>query len=238
VTVTTNKFVFTVLLAGVVALLALLHVYVVRDDGGAYLLWNGHDADLFVCNSPRGFRISYLRYPWVILEQYLNAPPLPDNEKMSAAVIHVTSSAVERYDLDVPEGSIPPSIQTPIAGEIYANCEGSLCKWAGTHFEPASEEERRRLDGLDRLIPNDIDGGANRWSKRSIGYALHDYQFSVGLGQDVTLKAELTNTQKAAYSKSSVYVLRTGKAPQRIWYLDGYPKSVSRAEYNQLFQRR
>ena len=233
--VSISKVIVISLVAGGVVALAFLPIYYVRIDGGADLLWNGNEADLFVYSFPRGFRISYLTYPWVVVKQLLGAPPLPDNEKLSAAVIHITSSAVNRYDLDVPEGSIPPSMQTPIAGEIYANCQGSLCKWAGTHFESASEEERRQFDGINRLIPNDIDSGANGWSKRSIGYALHDYQFSIGLGQEVTINVAVTNSQKAAYSRSSVSVLHNRQAPEGVWHQDGYPKRVTKAGYEQLF---
>jgi hypothetical protein len=231
----TKKFVWILLLAGVVALLATIDTHIVRDDGGADLLWNRNEADLFVYSYHRGFRISYLTYPLVILKQYLNGPPLPDNEKLSAGVIHVTSSGIKRYDLDLTEGALPPSLQTPWAGQIYANCRGSLCRWAGTHFEPASEEEKQKLDGLNRLVPNDIDGGADGWSKRAISYASHDYQISVEVGRDATLHVDVKNAQKAAYSKISVDLVHTGQAPERVWYQDGYPKRVSKAEYQQLF---
>jgi hypothetical protein len=232
-----NKTVMLVLLAGVVALLATIDIHVVRVDSGAYLLWNGSEADLFVHSYHRGFRISYLTYPWVVFKQYLNAPPQPDDEQLSAAVIHVTSSRIKRYDLDLPGDALPPSLQTPFAGEIYANCRGSLCRWAGTHFEPASEDEKKKLDGLNRLVPNDIDGGADGWSKRGIGCGLHDNQFSVEVGREATLHVDVKNAQKAAYCTVSVDLVRTGQAPEKVWYQEGYPKKVSKSEYQQLFQR-
>jgi len=228
---TDRKTIFGWLLLGAIAILLIPQVYGIREDGGADLLWNDKEAYLFVYENYRGFRIRYLTYPWVIVKQYLfYAPPDPDDEHVSAAVFHVTSAGIERYSLD----SAGASLQTPFEGQIYANCHGSLCKWAGTHFEPASEDERRKLDGLNRLAPNDING-ADGWSKRRIAYELHDYQFSVG--KDAKLEVHVTNAAKAAYSRMSVVLLRPGQSPEKVWYRDGYPRRVSKAEYDQLFHR-
>jgi hypothetical protein len=42
---------------------------------------------------------------------------------------------------------------TPMDGRIWVNWPtiGGLCWWAGDHFEPATPEERQRLDGLNHL---------------------------------------------------------------------------------------
>jgi hypothetical protein len=93
-----RKAVWILLLAGFLILLAINDIHFIRNDGGAYLLWNGNEADLFVHNYQRGFRISYLTYPLVVLKEYFGAPPLPDDEKLSAAVIHVTPFGIKRYD--------------------------------------------------------------------------------------------------------------------------------------------
>lgn len=228
-----RKIVPSLLVVGAIAILCISQVYTIREDGGADLLWDKSEGYLFVYENYRGFRISYLAYPWVVFKQYLNAPPDPDDEYVSAAVFHITSAGIERYSLDLPAASL----ETPFEGQIYANCNGSLCKWAGAHFEPASEEERRKLDGLNRLAPNDIDDGPDGWSKRRIGLALHDYQFSVGIGKVAKLDVDVTNAERAAYSRMSVVLLRPGQSPEKVWYRDGYPRRVSKAEYDQLFHR-
>src|SRR5271166_2314522 len=204
-----RKIVLSLLVVGAIAILCISQVYTIREDGGA---------DLLGAKS----------------EGYLNAPPDPDDEYVSAAVFHITSAGIERYSLDLPAASL----ETSFEGQIYANCNGSLCKWVGAHFEPASEEERRKLDGLNRLAPNDIDDGPDGWSKRRIGLALHDYQFSVGIGKVAKLDVDVTNAERAAYSRMSVVLLRPGQSPEKVWYRDGYPRRVSKAEYQQLFQRR
>lgn len=230
-----RKTVFGWLLLVAIGILCIPQVYTIREDGGADLLWNDNEAYLFVYDNYRGFRTNYLTYPWIIVKQYLfYAPPDPDDEHVSAAVFHITSAGIERYSLD----SAGSSLQTPFEGKIYANCHGSLCKWAGTHFEPASEEERRMLDGLNRLAPNDIDGGPDGWSKRRIGLALHDYQFSVGVGKEDKLEINVTNDRKAAFSRMSVDLLRPSHSPEQVWYHDGYPRWVTKAEYERLFQSR
>jgi hypothetical protein len=85
-------------------------------------------------------------------------------------VIRVTPSAVERHvlKLDEREPWTGPGWYTPKRGHIYENypaLEG-LCFWAGDHFEPATQEERRGFNGVDGLTEKDFDSG---WSSRAFG---------------------------------------------------------------------
>src|SRR5271165_3272350 len=203
-------------------------IYAIRDDCGGDLLWNADEAYLFMGVARRGFRISYLDYPWVMLKELLYGVRLPDDQRTSVTVVHITASGTEH---DVVQMLDEQPANTPIRyarrqGYIYANCEGHLCKWTGNKFETATEEEQRRLDGTSQLDEKHMEEG---WSKRSRGAASTDYQFAVDVGH--TLILEVTNKlpDQSRRSIVSVDVVRPGRAPERAWYLDGRPRRVSRA---------
>ena len=216
----------------VIAASAALQMYYIREDSGGDLLWSADEAYLFMGETRRGFHLSYLEYPWMMFKEYLRAPPFPNENRASLTVIRVTPNAVERHVLDV-EGNAP-DLLTPVGRTIYANCQGTLCKWSGTRFEPATEEERRRLDNINRLSAIDIEN-VNGWSKRGVGATSGDNHFSVELGRQATLSVKQGNVYKSAYDSASVDLLRPGQAAERLWYIDGYPHRVSKSEYEQTF---
>ena len=45
-----------------------------------------------------------------------------------------------------------PDLFTPFEGHIYANCQGTLCKWNETNFEPATEDEGQKLNGITTFL--------------------------------------------------------------------------------------
>lgn len=227
-------FVVLVVLSSLVAL-AFSNIYYIREDSAGTLLWSADEAYLFMSVVRRGFRIGYLEYPWVIFKQYLNAPPFPDDRRVSVVVIRVTASAVERQVVDFPMNSDHgPTFLTLLEKSIYANCQGVLCRWTGTRFELASDTEQRRLDGINRLsVPNF--SGVEGWSRQGVGSVTGDSQFLADVGGKVTLVVNLGNSTKSAYSSASVDLLRSGQVPQRIWYLDGNPRSISKKEYQNRF---
>lgn len=212
-------------------------IYAIRDDDGDHLMWNSKEAYLFMDVARRGFRISYLEYPLVILKELLYGVRLPDDERTSVTVVHITASGVEQHVvemLDEPPANTP-ILYTPLQGYIYANCEGHLCKWTGNKFETATQEEQRRLDGTNQLDEKNMDKG---WSKRGFGEASTDYQFAVDVGQ--TFKLEVTNKlpDRTRRSIVSVDVVRPGHPPEAIWHLDGRPRRVSKMEYEHAFEKR
>ena len=215
--------------------LAFSKIYYIREDSAGTLLWNANEAYLFMSVVRRGFRIGYLEYPWVIFKQYLNAPPFPDDRRVSLVVIRVTGSAVERQVVDFPRDTDhAPTLLTPFDKSIYANCQGVLCRWTGTRFEPASDTEQRRLDGTNRLsVPNF--NGVEGWSRQGVGAVAGDSQFSADVGGKVSLVVKLGNIYKSAYSSASVDLFRPGRAPERIWYLDGNPRRIGKKEYQNWF---
>ena len=211
-------------------------IYAIRDDCGGDLLWNADEAYVFMNVARRGFRISYVEYPWVILKELLNGVRGPDDERTSVAVVHITASGVEHHVVEMldEEPANTPDFYTPRDAYIYANYHGSLYKWTGNKFEAATEEEQRRLDGTNQLDEKHMEKG---WSKRGFGAASTDYQFAVDVGQ--TFKLEVTNKQPDRSRRSivSLDVVRPAQAPETIWHLDGRTRRVSRAEYEHAFAR-
>jgi hypothetical protein len=174
----------------VVILAATFHVYAVDEGAGGLLMWSRTEAYLFVQVSRRGYYASLLRFPWVLFKTFViggfAAVELTDDERASLVVIRVTDSGAERHVVKLNREEAggrggDPSKYTPLEGRIYAYCpwvigtfmqdghaagndmDHGLCWWAGDHFEKATDEERRRLDGIKRLTTTDFSGV---WSRR------------------------------------------------------------------------
>lgn len=92
----------------------------------------------------QGSHFRYVEYSWVALKEYFYAPPFPNDQVVSDMVIRVTPSVIERRIVDFSEetGNHPDYI-TPFEDGFYAQCPGViLCKWTGSSFVTATEEER------------------------------------------------------------------------------------------------
>lgn len=240
-----------IILAGVGAA-TVLRIYLIREDSGGDVLWNSNEAYLFIGVSRRGVHKSYLEYPWMIFKEYVGGVAIPDNEHGSVTVIHVVPSGVEQHIVEVADASpgSGPGEYTPFEGRIYANYPtlGGLCRWAGDHFERATEEESKRL--VSSSFP-DVKGRSNRvfgltsgpldnvggWSKRGIGGGPANVfaRFATNVGGQFTLSEKGEPVDHTRYTAVSIYIQRPGQAPERIWYLDGHPRRVTRAEYERIF---
>jgi hypothetical protein len=214
---------------------AFSKIYYLRQYAGGSLVWHRDEAYLFLFESRVGYRINYVEYPWVLLGEYLNSPPFPDDHRFLLTVIRATPSAVERRVVEFGDRpGIFPQYLTPFGERIYARCPGDiLCKWTGIDFEAATQEEQRDLDGVHRLDAA-VDGELNGWSKRGVGPAPHD-QFAVEVGKRFTLSVKNGATNKREQPKISIDLLRPGQPSERIWYHDGTPGYVSQMEYENKF---
>lgn len=214
---------------------AFSKIYYLRQYAGGSLVWHRDEAYLFLFESRLGYRINYVEYPWVLLGEYLNSPPFPDDHRFLLTVIRVTPSAVEPRVVEFGDrDEFFPHYLTPFGERIYARCAGDiLCKWTGIDFEAATEEEQRDLGGVHRL-DTAVDGELNGWSKRGVEPAPHD-QFAVEVGKQFTLSIKNGATNKGEQPKISIDVLRSGQPSERIWYHDGTPGYVSQIEYENKF---
>jgi hypothetical protein len=240
----TNAVISTlVVLLAVILAASVLKVYLLREDSGGDVLWNANEAYLFIGVAYRGGHMSYLGYPWMILRESVGGVTGFNNESRSVTVIHITPSGLEKHVIEVaaaPPGSWPGEY-TPFEGQIYANYPeiGGLSRWAGDHFEPATAEEQQRLGGISRLSAVDftnVDG----WSKHGIGEGPQGLfaRSTTDVGGRFTISEKGEPVGHTGYATVSIYQQRPGAPPERIWYLDGHPRRVSRAEYESVFGQR
>ncbi len=237
-----NKLKLTVLIAVLVIGVGVLvfgKIYLIRDDSGGDLLWDGSEAYLFMDVRHRGFQIGYLEFPWVVLKELLYGVRGPDDQRTSVTVVHITASGVDRHVVEAldEEQANTPDLYTPFEGYIYANYHGSLCKWTGNKFETATAEEQRRLDGTNRLVATDIEKDTAGWSKRGFGEAVSDYEFAVEVGGKFTLHVTNKRLGRSGGAVVSVTLARPGQPVEDVWRVDGRPRRVSKTEYQIAFKR-
>ena len=198
-------------------------VYLLREYVGGAVLWNANEAYFLVDIIHEGLPVSLLRYPWFFVKAYLGASDLPDDERASLLVIRVTSSGVEHHVLKL-EGRTygnpgrNPYQYSALDDHIYANCPplDGLCRWAGDHFEPATPEERRRLDGINRLAKGETDKGENGWSKRQFGAGPADLRLTIDVGDNFRLSVNNVGTPGTQNGVVSIDLLRPGKPLEKI----------------------
>jgi hypothetical protein len=229
----------TALLVALIAA-AILNIYFIRNDSGGDFLWNADEAYLFIPVARRGLHTSYLAYPWVLFAESLYAPPFPDDQAVSVTVIRVTQSTVERHLVNVadPSPGTTPGEYTPFEGRIYANCPelGGLCRWTGERFEAATTDEQREfgVGGIEHLKVLEIDN-VNGWFKK--GMPGNGHQFTADVGGKFSLLVKNEAGDAREYPRISIYLQRPGRVPERLWYLDGTPRRVTRSAYKHAFQR-
>jgi hypothetical protein len=235
--------------------------YAISGGTSGCVLWNSNEAYLFMEVSDLGFHPTGVRVPRVWFKQHViggfAASEPPVNQSAYLLVMRVTSSGVERHTvkladrLDGGPGS-DPYLFTPMEEHVYASCPwmigtflqdghpvgkdvgDGLCKWAGDHFEKATEGERRRLNGISRLTDADL-GGENGWSRRSFGARSRSFTISV----EGKFQLFVTNIAKGT-EKSAVTLdfLRPGEAPQRLGTYEAHEGRISKTEYERTFTER
>jgi hypothetical protein len=225
---------FLVLVLAVVLGLAC-HVYIVAGWGGGTVFWKGEEAYLFVGNSHTGYHFRALEYPFVLLAQYFYYVPSPQNGVASEIVMRVTRAGIENHIVNYGEWPAhPPLFLTPFEDSFYAVCQGGvLCKWAGDRFQPATEEERRKFGGVDKLARGGFTE-LNGWHARGDG--LPGDHSEVQLGKDLVISVRNRTTDLRAYPWVSIDLLRAGQPTQSLYNVDGTPRMVSKSEYEQTFK--
>jgi hypothetical protein len=212
--------------------------------------------------SDLGFSATGPRVPWILFKRDViggfAAYEPPVDQRAYLLVMRVKSSGVERHVLKLADrlnggpGSDPDRF-TPLEGQIYASCpwlirpimqdgqliggdvDDGLCRWNNDHFERATDDERRRLDGINRLTQNDFEGDKNGWSRREFGAGPADRRFTVHVGDKLSLSIS-TVAKGVERSTVSIDLLRPGKAPERIGIFDAHDGTVSKEEYDRVFR--
>jgi hypothetical protein len=231
----TKAWIEFVFIAGFMIFVVFFKLYYLRADSGGLLVWNSNEAYLFATVAHRGVRVRLLEYPWVAFKEFVRAPPIPDDHLSSLTLFRITESGVERYPAKVSAqpGDIPDFF-TPVGQVIYANCQGTVCKWVGDHFENGTLDEQKKFDGINHLAP-DIDSSINGWSKRGVGAASADSQYSVEIGKQLTITVKQGNVYRSVTDSATVTLQRDHQPPQQLWHVDGQPRRVSKREYEKAF---
>jgi hypothetical protein len=209
-----------------------LNIYYLRDDNGGEILSRPNEAYLFMYVARRGYRVSYLEYPWVAFKNWARVPGYPSNAVRFLRVVKVTPSGIERHDNKVTGNA--PDFYTPKGANIFANCERTLCKWAGDKFVNASPEEQLQFGGTDNLLAQivpKIDG----WSMRGVEQAMTESKFSVEIDKQLTIVVQQGNRSRSFYDSPTVDLYRNGQHVENLWFVDGTPRKVSRNEYEHAF---
>ena len=111
-----------------------------------------------------------------------------------------------------------------------------FCRWAGDHFEKATQEEHQRLGGISRLSSADFDRDENGWSRRTFVAGPIDRSFTVEASDQFRL---LVNNRGVTGTKNGtllIDLLRPGKASERIGVFETREGRVTKAEYQHAFR--
>jgi hypothetical protein len=219
----------------VVLLSAGLSAHMIRTDAAGDVLSNGKEAYFFIYREKDGYHVKWIGYPLMAVGESLGVIQQPDDRRGTMYVIRITQSAVERHVVELTDfrpGS-GPSMLTPIEGRIWTNFPtlGGLCWWAGDHFEQATQEESRRLGGIEHLwhLDNSYYRDRGGWSKDPLSPG---QTAVVNLGDD---------TELAAYGPEGrgsflIEMRKKGSEPITVFSLDVGSGLVSSSEYQHTFQ--
>jgi hypothetical protein len=233
----------TAVMAVALVLSAICHIYFLREYSRGTVLWNSNEALLFVYVNNRGHYVTYLRYPWFVIKEYLGGIERPDDDLSTLVIIRVTASRIEHYTRKLPDGSGPEKI-TSLEGRIYASWPSlsppsinsrSLCRWAGDHFELATDEESKKLDGINRLTTTDFDH-LNGWSRRTFDAGPRSHQLMIEVADKFRLALDNVGVYGTEDGTLSVDLMRPGAAPERIAHFNTGVGSVSRSIYRATFK--
>lgn len=226
-----------VVLAGALLSLFLLHAYFVTDDCGVMLFLKGEEAFLILDTGHTGTHLSYLEYPIAMVKELLGGVYMAKDRRVSTMVVRVTPSTVQRYVIDFGKYTgEAPTFLTPFDDGIYAMCPGGvLCKWERNAFRPATDDEQRQHGGIDHIFRGDANNQiVNGWSIRVLRNAPGD-QFSVEIGQKVTIVAKNAAATDKERPKMFVEMLPSGQPGENSYLIDGSPRKVSKSEYERFF---
>jgi len=218
-----------------VVLSAGLSAHLIRADAAGDAVWNGKEAYLFIYRERLGWHVKWIGYPLMIAGEFFRYIEPPNDWRGTMYVIRVTSSAVERHVLELTDrrpGS-GPNMLTPIGGRIWASFPalGGLCWWAGDHFERATQEESRRLGGIEHFyhLDNRAYRDENGWSK-------------AGVASELTVVIKLDDgTEVSAYGGQtpgafSIEMRRQSGESNTIFRLENSSGLVSRSGYQHAFR--
>ena len=223
-------------MGGALILSLSFNAYFVRRDTGGDVLWNAKEAYFFIGSDTRGYHVKWAGYPLLFGGEMLGHIELPDDDRGVMYIMRITSAGLERHVLELPDrrpGS-GPSMFTPLDGRIWANWPtlGGLCWWAGDHFEPATPDERGRLDGINHLTNRAFTNEAG-WSKDVVWAR---YAPAIRVGDEFELL--VGSGGSSGYGPISVEMRKQGGETRTMFTIDGGAGRVSGSDYWHTFHDR
>jgi len=144
--------------------------------------------------------------------------------------------------LSLGNGSGPDKF-TPLEDKIYASFPSLatpsvdprfLYRWAGDHFEQATDVEWRRLGGIGRLTEGNVDNSAG-WSRRSFVTGELHQVITINLSDKSVITVNSESLGRAADTAVSINLHRVGAPPEQIAYFGAGTRQVTREQYFSSF---
>lgn len=226
------------LIISVIAVLFLVtlfvQVYFVADHAGVAVFQKSDEAYLFVGGGHTGWHCPALAFPVFLALGYFGSVSEPSDQVVLPMVIEVTPQGVQRW-VNAP---VDVASLTPFQDGFYGLCPGAvLCKWTEKGFVRATPEEEKRI-GVDNLHRGSLDNKlVNGWTTHELKFGPGDH-FEVPLGKDLVIAVQNRSMKDGAYRDVTVDLLRRGQAPENLYHANGFPRRVSKSEYDQLFGKR
>jgi hypothetical protein len=225
-----------VLLGVAILALARLRVYYTRDGAVGDLVWNSNESYIFVKVFQYGYDLSYLGYLGEIVKDFFpfGASP-PDGKHYYGVVLHITPEAIQHYSFDNFEVGDVFAVGETISAGTFPDVPRPM-KWSGTHFEPmTSEEEKRLRDGAQKIPPGPSYDDIAGWSKRKVDLVSpedKDTEITIELGgRPLTLRMHSGFTDHEA----RIGLRRPGIPSETIWHLNENSRRVSKDTYKHTF---
>jgi len=218
-----------IVVAIVGAFFAELHF--LDDWVGGVLVWNSEEAYLFSSWSGMGYRHSLIGFLAALVPAYFGASAPPNESGHCTIVFRITPARIERY---VVQGVVFRAY-IPKGNMIYAWSGGPLWKWAGDHFERATQEEDREvieIPGVTMLsIVKDISDPLG-WSVRNSLTGWPSKSEVELKGKPTFFYVDLRDSNREIY----VDVQLPGRERERILHAKSKLHLVARREYERLFR--
>ena len=223
--------------AAILGLALTINSYAVGEwDSGTDVLWSDPEEVYVLANVKRlGWRFSYLRLAWEVLRTAVSGiQPAPTHSADRLLILHVTPDGIERYVVE----DLRPLDWTVRDDTLYGWESGRWIRWTGSRFETAEKtvssslsERRRAVAGTDASFEFRDLGG---WSKRYSVLRRNDQlPIALTLGRQTV---ELAGVNEGSSEGPQALVLRRqdGQREQLV-LISNQPRTVSRAEYEELF---
>jgi len=227
-----------IMAAVIVSTLASLRTYHVREGATGTLLWNSHEAYLFVNTFQYGYNLSYLGYLGEVVKGIFPfGATSPEKKHFRMIVVHISAEANDRNLIDNFHVGSPPF---GVGQNVYAadlNAETGPLKWSGTHFEPMTPEEQSQVSdahnggGIPTSPSYDNIGG---WSRRMLDLVSSENDTKITIEIDGKQLALLVHSG-ARDHEAYIEVTRPGHPQDRTWQLNEGSQRVSKATYKQIF---